>query len=240
MKKEILKQLKSDYERLEIKPSEDLWDRLDQKLDEAPETSLKSSFQWWKYAAVVLLFISAGTVIYFFNYKTKFDYKQTNYMVKKTLEKTVNPTTADLQNQTVISNDQTIEENKEKVVSENPEKKISSDKVLIPQKEKEISVIQVTEHKELLSIFKQPENTTINQVKAENVGIPNSPVIAEIKKSKLNYINPDELLLGREFDKAREKSNKDERKLGVFKFDKVVPNVGNVTVLGVTVYLESK
>ncbi|NML70217.1 hypothetical protein HHL23_10450 [Chryseobacterium sp. RP-3-3] len=239
MKKEILKRLKSDYERLEIKPSDDLWDRLDRKLGETPETSLKPSFQWWKYAAVVLLFISVGTVIYFFNYKTKFDYKQTDYIVKKTLEKTVNPINADLQNQSVISNDQPIKENKEKILSENHEK-ISSGKVLIPQKEKEISVIEVTEHKEQLHIFKQPENTTTNQVKTETVNIPSSPVIAEVKKSKLNYINPDELLLGREFDKAREKSNKDERKLGAFKFDKVVPNVGNVTVLGVTVYLESK
>lgn len=239
MKKEILKQLKSDYERLEIKPSEDLWDRLDQKLDETSETSLKPSFQWWKYAAVVLLFVSAGTVIYFFNYKAKFDYQQTDYIVKKTLEKTVNPINTDLQNQSVISNDQSIKENKEKVVSEN-HKKISSDKVLISKKVKEISVVKVAEHKEQLNSFKQPEITTINQVKTENVDIPNSPVIAEAKKSKLSYINPDELLLGREFDKAREKSNKDERKLGAFKFDKVVPNVGNVTVLGVTVYLESK
>lgn len=240
MKKEILKQLKSDYERLEIKPSDDLWDKLDLKLNERPETSLQSSFQWWKYAAVVLLFISVGSVIYFFNYKTKFNYKETDYMVKKTLKKTVNPTNADLQNQSVISNDQTIKENKEKGVSGNPEK-INSDKVLMPQKQKEISVTQVTEYKEQLNnIFKQPENTTINQVKIENVGIPNSPVIADTKKSTLNYINPDELLLGRDFDKAREQSNKDERKLGAFKFDKVIPNVGNVTVLGVTVYLESK
>jgi hypothetical protein len=240
MKKEILKQLKSDYERLEIKPSEDLWDRLDLRLNERPEMSLKSSFQWWKYAAVVLLFISVGAVIYFFNYKTKFDYKEADYMVKKTLEKTVNPTNTDLQNQSLISNDQTIKENKEKVVSENHEK-INSDKVLVTQKEKEVSVTQVTEYKEQLNnTFKHPENMTINQVKTENIGIPNSPVIADVKKSKLNYINPDELLLGREFDKAREQSNKDERKLGAFKFDKVIPNVGNVTVLGVTVYLESK
>jgi hypothetical protein len=70
--------------------------------------------------------------------------------------------------------------------------------------------------------------------------MPNPPLLAEVKKSKSNYINPDELLLGREFDKARKKASKDERKLGAFKFDNIVPNVGNVTVLGVTVYLESK
>ncbi len=237
MKKEILKQLKSDYERLEIKPSEGLWDRLDEKLDEVSEIPLKPSFQWWKYAAVALLFISAGTFIYFNNYETKFDNKETNYIVKKAIEKTGDPLNTDFQNQSVISNDYSIKGTEEKKVSENHEK-MSSDKILIPQKEKKVSNIQVAEHKEQLNAFKQPENTPVNKIHTENAVISNSPVIAEVKKS--NYINPDELLLGRELDKAREKSSKDERKLGAFKFDKVVPNVGNVTVLGVTVYLESK
>ncbi|MCT2564268.1 hypothetical protein [Chryseobacterium herbae] len=238
MKKEILKQLKSDYERLERRPSEDLWDRLDQKLDETSDAPLKQSFQWWKYAAVILLFISAGTFIYFNNYKTKFDYKETDYAVKKGLEKTVNPINTEFENPPVISKDQPIGENEVKIVNED-HKKDSSDKALLPTKEKKVSETHVTQHKEQNQIVNQPENIFINPGKVENV-TPSHPVIAEVNKSKPNYINPDELLLGREFDKAREKSSKDERKLGVFKFDKVVPNVGNVTVLGVTVYLESK
>lgn len=239
MKKEILKQLKSDYERLERSPSEDLWDRLDQKLDENSDAPLKQSFQWWKYAAVILLFISAGTFIYFNNYKTKFDYKETDYAVKKGLEKTVNPINTDFENPSVISNDPPVEKNEVKIVSED-HKKNTSYKALPPTKEKKIAETQVTQHKEQTHTLKQPENIFVNPGKVENITPSNAPVIAEVNKSKQNYINPDELLLGREFDKAREKASKDERKLGAFKFDKVVPNVGNVTVLGVTVYLESK
>jgi len=239
MKKEILKQLKSDYERLEIKPSEDLWDKLDQKLDNTPDMPLNRSFKWWKYAAAVLLFISAGTFIYYNNYKTKFESKQTDYIVKKTLKKTVNPINAGLEDQTLISNDQPIRENTVKIVNKNLEK-FSSDHALIPKKERRSNDIQIAEHKEGQNIVIQPENNIINNEKAENTVMPNPPLLAEVKKSKSNYINPDELLLGREFDKAREKASKDERKLGAFKFDNIVPNVGNVTVLGVTVYLESK
>ncbi|MDQ0064584.1 hypothetical protein [Chryseobacterium lathyri] len=237
MKKEILKQLKADYEKLKIKPSADLWDRLDQKLDQMPEIPLKRSFQWWKYAAVVLLFISAGTFIYYNNYKAKFDSKQTDYIVKKTLEKTVNPINVDLEDQTLISNDQPVRENAVKIVNNNLEK-FSSDPVLITKKERS-NEIQAAEHKEEQNIV-QPENNIIKNERSTNTIIPNPPLLAEVKKSKSNYINSDELLLGREFDKAREKASKDERKLGAFKFDNIVPNVGNVTVLGVTVYLESK
>lgn len=239
MKKEILKQLKSDYESLERSPSEDLWDRLDQKLDEASDAPLKLSFQWWKYAAVILLFISAGTFIYFNNYKTKFNYKETDYAVKKGLEKTVNPIHTDVENPSVISNDPPVEKNEVKIVNEN-HKKNTSDQVLLPTKENKIAETQIKQDKEQTHTLKQAENIFVNPGKVEN-GIPsNAPVLAEVNKSKPNYINSDELLLGREFDKAREKASKDERKLGAFRFDKVVPNVGNVTVLGVTVYLESK
>lgn len=235
MEKKILKQLKSDYERLEISPSEDLWDRLDQKLDATPEIALKRPFQWWKYAAVVLLMISVGTVIYYNKYHSRFDYKKTDYIVKKTLGKEAHPVNSDLQPPSVISNDEPAGE--PKIVNENHGKN-NPDQVVISQEEKKRPVIQVAEHKEQLDAFNQSGNTIINQGSIEDKSLPNSPVIAQVKKS--NYINPDELLLGRELDKAREKVNKEDRKLGAFKFDKIVPNVGNVTVLGVTVYLESK
>jgi gentisate 1,2-dioxygenase len=64
MKNNTLNNLKSEYEKLEIKPSADLWDRLDHKLDEKPENASKQSSEWWKYAAIILLMVSVGTIIY--------------------------------------------------------------------------------------------------------------------------------------------------------------------------------
>ncbi|MBB6370195.1 hypothetical protein [Chryseobacterium shigense] len=238
MKKEILKQLKSDYEKLEIKPSADLWDRIDQKSEKMPDSVLKPSFQWWKYAAAVLVFISVGTLIYYISYKSKFDYKKTDYMVNQVLKKTVNPVKSDLGNQSVISNEEPvqIQNEKVKIVNENHEK-IKPDASFIPKKEKKQ---EIAGQKEQQVVVNQPENNTIHQAKTEVVNKHELPVLAETQRSKSSYINADELLSGREFEKARIKSEKDNRKFGVIHFDRVTPSVGNVTVLGVTVYLDSK
>jgi len=228
----MLNKLKSDYEELEIKPSPDLWDRLDQKLDKTPEIALKPSFQWWKYAAVVLVLVSLGTIIYFNNYKNSFDHNKTKYIVKKVLEKTDNLTNPDLENQSVISNDGLIEKNEVKVVAEN--QNIKSEQIVVSQEEKRAVQPQISEYTNLIT---QPLNIDAETTKKEN-NIPNTPVMAEAKKS--NYISADELLLGRELNKTLEDSQKDERRFGVFKFNKPRPNVDNVTVLGVAVYIDSK
>ncbi|UWX61680.1 hypothetical protein N0B40_05215 [Chryseobacterium oranimense] len=237
MKKEILKQLKSDYERLEIKPSADLWDRIDQNPEKTPETESKTSFQWWKYAAAVLVLISVGTLIYYNRSGNEFNYKKTHYIVKQALEETTNPVKANPQNQSVISNEEPIP----KVVKiVNEEFKTNSQEVLIPKKEKKVSAPQSSEYKEQQIVVNQPENKTIDQVKTENITNPIPPVVAEAQRPKSSYIDADELLQGREFDKNRAKADKDDHKFGVIRFNKVVPTVGNVTVLGVTVYLDSK
>ncbi|WP_306620148.1 hypothetical protein [Chryseobacterium ginsenosidimutans] len=224
----MLNKLKSDYEELEIKPSLGLWDKLDQKLDGTPEIVTKTSFQWWKYAAVVLLLISVGTFIYFNINKNSFNYKKTDHIVKKDLPNTVNPINPEFETQPDISNDERIEENEVKVVVKN--QNVNSEKVFVPTNEKEIIQPQIPEFKTPQIAIKQPENIEDNN--------PNLPIIAEVRKSKPSYINSNELLLGREFDKARENTYKNDVKFGIFNFDK--PKIDNVTVLGVTVYIDSK
>ena len=76
-----------------------------------------------------------------------------------------------------------------------------------------------------------------DKIKSENIIFS---AIAEAKKTKSGYINADELLMGREFDKTREETKKDDRKFGVFNINKVFQKVDNVTVLGVTVYTDTK
>jgi len=237
MKKEILKQLKSDYERLEIKPSADLWDRIDQNPEKTSERVSKTSFQWWKYAAAVLVLISVGTLIYYNRSGNEFNYKETDYIVKQVLEETTNPVNSAAGNQPVILNQEPVQE-VVKIVNED-HKPINSEEVLTLQKEKKVAALQSSEHKEQI-VVNQSENKTNDQVKTEDVTNPNPPVIAEAQRPKSSYINANELLQGREFDKNRAKAEKDDHKFGVIRFNKVVPTVGNVTVLGVTVYLDSK
>ncbi|MDR6404370.1 MULTISPECIES: hypothetical protein [Chryseobacterium] len=235
MKNNMLNKLKSDYEELEIKPSPGLWDRLDQKLDQTPEIALKPSFQWWKYAAVVLVLVSLGTIIYFNNYKNSFDHNKTDYIAKKVLEKTANPINLDTDNQSVIPNNNPIVKNDVKTVAEN--QKINSDQVFVSKEEKGMVQPQISEFKNQPTTIGQPLNNNAEPTKTEN-NILNTPVMAEIKKS--SYISADELLLGRELHKTNENFQKDVRKFGIFRFNKPHANVDNVTVLGVAVYIDSK
>lgn len=237
MKKEILKQLKSDYERLEIKPSADLWAKLDQELDGNPETAVKPSFQWWKYAAVALLLISAGTFIFYSSRESKPNHK-TDYIVKKTLEQVAKPVNSDTQDLPVHPNEEPVQENEIKIVSKSHEK-VNSQEVLTPAKKVKPQSIETIEYKEPQIAVKQPEKITQTPEKTE-ISTANLPVIAEVKQTKTSYISTDDLLLGNEYDKNRAKAAKNDKKVGTFNFDRMVPNVGNVTVLGVTVYIDSK
>ncbi|WP_080779392.1 hypothetical protein [Chryseobacterium phocaeense] len=239
MRKEILKQLKSDYEKLEIKPSADLWDRMEREMGDEPAVSLKKPFQWWGYAAAVLLvLLSVGTVLYY-NLRTETDHKKTDYIVKEKSRKKVNPVNSDLFVQPVISDEKAPHKNEIKIAAEYSKKIVIPEKVLTPGKEIQVNETVIPEQKEQQIAGHHTEEIRTVQ---ENKGINHSDlaVMAEANRPKSNYINPDELLLGRELDKTRERSNREDRKYGVIKLHKIVPDVGNVTVLGVTVYLDPK
>jgi len=231
MERKILKQLKTDYEELEIKPSADLWDQIDAALEKETESSSKVpfSYDWWKYAAVVLLLISLGTIIY---YNRDFDSKKTDYIVKKNLEKEG----LKIKNNSEIipQEENTIIETAPKIVKENGHKvKQNKNKVLIQQKE--TYQPHISEPTEPKIVINQPETQINKQEKIEN---KINPVISDTKK--ISYVSANDLLLGNELDKSREKANENTKNFGVIHIGKVVPKFGNVTVLGVTVYVEPK
>ncbi len=229
----MLNKLKSNYEELEIKPSIDLWSRLEQRLEENPVTISKKTFEWWKYAAVIVFLISMGTVFYF-NSGNDSGNEKVNYIVKKSLEITVNPNNPDLKYQTAYPKSAPTGKSDKELAIKN--EKENFDKILVPEKENttiknEVSVVEIQQ-----IAVKQPEKLDIQPAGIEN----HVPVIAEVKKTKPTYINSNELLLGREFDKTSRNPYKNDVKIGIFNFDKPAPNVENVTVLGVTVYVDSK
>lgn len=231
----MLNKLKSGYEELEIKPSSELWSKLEQKLEEKPEIISEKPFEWWKYAAVVLLFISLGAIFYFNSLSNNFNYKETDYAVRKVLHKTVNPINPEFQNRMGVKEIDLTESNKKVVVQH---QKISTDPVLLHESDDKITITKSLDIKTQNVTVSQDEKMTIKPPKIEN----QIPVIAEVevKKTRPTYINSSELLLGREFDKASGNYDKKDIKIGILNFDKPVPDVENVTVLGVTVYVESK
>ncbi|KNB60316.1 hypothetical protein [Chryseobacterium sp. Hurlbut01] len=231
MDKKILKQLKSDYEEREIKPSANLWDQIDAALEKESATPQKSSFpsNWWKYAAVVLLIISLGTFMY---YNDGFNTEKTDYIVKQNLKEEV----LEKENYSKIipTEEKTEEEISQEIVKETEHKvKQNSNEDLVPQKE--AIQPQFSEHTESIIVINQAETSIFHQEETEN------KITSKISDTKkISYVTANDLLLGNELDKSREKANKDTRKFGVIHRDKMFPKFNNVVVLGTTVYIDPR
>ncbi|WP_027381563.1 hypothetical protein [Chryseobacterium daeguense] len=230
MKKEILNQLKSDYDKLEIKPSADLWDRMELELNNKPVLSSKKSFEWMKYAAVVLLLISFGAVFYFSS-NENFDKKNAIAVNKTGAIKNIKKTVRKIE---IINSNINQPENNT----------ISSTEISEEKRERKIEIIQyhplqvtinqliMNEEEKVAEINKNPE---IQEVITQHT---EKPAITEKKRS--SYIKADDLLLGREFEKTREESRNHGRSFGVLDMDKIkIKSPNSFKILGMTVFSDS-
>ncbi|CAD0218834.1 hypothetical protein KYG33_04805 [Chryseobacterium sp. D764] len=231
MKKEILKQLKSDYEKLEIKPSADLWGRIeqiDQREEKSADISFKKAFQRWKYAAVLVLLVSVGVLLYFNrNHPANTDNPIVHTeLPKKDIKTPLTGQKIDAA-QNIITENNTSQE-KLKVIPDIPR--------VYQQKE--------TLQKEGLSMGKEEQIIVADyEIKApvldkNIIPIADKPALVENKKTE--YINADELLQGREFQKKREENRTDIRKFGALDMTKIkVKSPNSLKIFGVTVYTDS-
>ena len=228
MDKKILKQLKSDYEELELKPSADLWSKIEAGIDEGVNVDQKPTFQWWKYAAVVLLLISFGTYFYFEN--------QANH--KKILTK---GSSKDKVEKVNIINEESYHKSENLVVK--TIQNVDSKANLINKEEKPNQLISANQ--ENISEKNLPEEKIKQDETVEN------PIIKEIdhlpiqkqtvaERKKVNYTNAEQLLLGRELDKTREENQNEQRKFGVLDIGKIkIKSPNSFKILGFTVYSDS-
>ncbi|MBD3903946.1 hypothetical protein NAL32_04230 [Chryseobacterium sp. Ch-15] len=223
MDKNIRKQLKTDYENLEINPSENLWEQIELGLDSNPKTAQKPLFQWWKYAAVIIFLLSFGTLFYynsdqFSASKETIVSQETQYnrpKAKKTV-KSIIPT-ENVEN--LVSSEIIIKNNQKIFVSE----KLTVESRLpetLAVNEKENRVIEVS------SVLAEKFETPVMK-----------PIIAERKKA--SYINAEDLLLGRELDKTRVEIKK-HRQFGVLDAAKLkFKRPSSLQVFGVHVFADS-
>lgn len=241
MKKEILKQLKSDYEGLEIKPSADLWDRIDQEMDTTHDLGSETSFQWWKYAAVVLFLISTGIFVYF---NVNHDEKQ------HTITKTKSGQKKELNLKEALQEKK--EENRETVsnlaVNKIPEKnnleKNGTIITLIDHQKTPVSSqnIKKTQHANTVDPTAQiasdhPKTKTPDIIKPEEIVTDNFQlaVIAEKPEEKNGkYIQASDLLAGREYEKTREGKHKGSYVR--IDLSKLKPHFSKAVTLGVTIH----
>lgn len=223
MDKNIRKQLKTDYEDLEIKPSKNLWEQIEFGLDNDSETVQKPSFQWWKYAAVIVLLLSFGTLFYynsnqFSGSKETIVSQETQYnrpQAKKTVESII--PTENVEN--LVSSE---------IIIKNNQKIFGSEKLTVESRLPETLAVTEKENKviEVPSVLAEKFETPVMK-----------PVIAERKKA--SYINAEDLLLGRELDKTRVEI-KNHRQFGVLDASKLkFKRPSSLQVFGVHVFADS-
>lgn len=230
MKKEILKQVRSDYEKLEIKPSADLWDRMEAELNKVPASGIKKPFQGWKYAVAILLLISFGALFYFNSNKTE------DKAVMATAEKP-NAVAESQPTDEIINTNQT-QHAEVAVLKENKSDKIRTDKEISAVSEDHLipNVPQLAKEEIII------KNTVIT-VPTINTTVTNSPIEKPIiaARNKANYIKADELLLGREFDRTREENRGEQGKFGVLDATKIkFKSPNSLKILGVTVFSDQE
>jgi hypothetical protein len=224
MDENIQKQLKTDYEDLEIKPSANLWEQIELGLDNNSEMGQKDSFQWWKYAAVIVLFITVGSLIYFNSDKpldakraTAHEISSDNNVKQAEKFEIIIPSKDKIQNS---------------VANLEKKQKVSSEKAY----EKSIKFTQPTE---IANFTKKPaEIRIVENILLQNPETSNlKPSIAESKKS--SYINAEDLLLGRELDKTRVEI-KNHRQFGILDASKLkFKRPSSLQVFGVHVFADS-
>lgn len=217
MDKKIRKQLKTDYEDLEIKPSANVWEQIELGLDNDSETVQKPSFQWWKYAAVIVLLLSFGTLFYY-NSDQFFKPKET-IAVKKPIENKSEPK----------ENIESVADNKTEELNNTSEIVIKSEKA--QKKQSEILVYTQSEVlKETPKIVNtEPQISLKPEIEISNKPeqqIPESPQLATIqpvvKANKVKYVTANDLIFQRKYS-TEKKGNAQEngKRLGIITINRI-------------------
>ncbi|MDG4653703.1 hypothetical protein [Chryseobacterium arthrosphaerae] len=223
MKKELLKQLKSDYEALEIKPSSDLWDRIEQGSPESPVVRPGKRFQWLRYAAVLILLFSVSMLLYF--NKTGQDSKTDKIVQRNPVKKSIETDGNSLPVPTIKIKE--VKKSQDNNFTRTVASKPSESGYIWKKKEPELI------EKEHIILKHQEINAPVPERNLNT--LPDQKNIA-----KTDYIKADELLLGREFDKKREENRTDIRKFGALDMTKIkIKSPNTLKILGVTVYSDS-
>lgn len=220
MKKNILTQLKSEYEELEIKPSAGLWDKIETGLEKDDLPQSKQSFHWFWYAAAVIVMVSTCCWVYFFDGHSLPQSKV--YITQETSQDSV------LNNNWIP-----IKTIQEKNIDDNIRPEIAQKNTKISS---DLEKIHDEKYPDLF-IAAEPEKMPEVKIIVDEK-IQATPKITVSEYKKIVYITSDDLLLGHELDKTREENYNDQRKFGVIDKSKIKgPN--SLKILGFTIYSDS-
>ncbi|MCD1117043.1 hypothetical protein [Chryseobacterium turcicum] len=224
MDKNILKQLKTDYEDLEIKPSVNLWNQIESRIEGTEKEAEKPLFHWWKYAAVLVLLISVGGLFYF-NSNENLRPKEliATHSTSNNASKSVNISNEAIVLSENITQKTSTEFRENKNESHTPENRIA-------EKKESAQYSIITE--------KGSEIVEIPKVSIEKIeSTITKPRMVESKKT--SYISADDLLLGREFDRTRGEASSNKQ-FGVLDASNLkIKQLHSLRIFGMKVFSDS-
>lgn len=220
-----MQNLKSKYEQKEMRVSDGLWDRLEEKLDQVPAKEEKPKIVWLRYAAVVLLMIGLGGSFLMINNKS--DINENQEFANQNRNKNPNLIEQSENNEVEKLNPINNNSDNQKLAVENvkdfstplrmAEKVGKDDKILISNK-------QILIKKEDISIIKPEEKLAQNEIQKP--------------KERPKYITSSDLLFGVEIDKAKSETPKSAMGINTpkVKNDSDFPNPKRIKLFGITLY----
>ncbi|MDC8104183.1 hypothetical protein ACNFU2_04850 [Chryseobacterium sp. PTM-20240506] len=249
MKNKMLNKLKSGYEEMEIKPSHDLWNKIEAGLDEADisveNLPVSSPYKWWKYAAIILFLLSSGILVYF-----NIDRTKTAHIIAhdKSNEKTE---TLDNKPELAFRNEHL---DHSAISSDIVDRSIATNG---KEKERVDSITSNRDHNRAITKDIKVSNYEADhdlhpiasgvQIKPVDLVIPEEEKISENKLGTVNqktekktakYIEASDLLVGREYDKIQ--GNLEKGPYIRIELDKLKPHLSKAAVtLGVTVHTKT-
>lgn len=217
-----MQNLKSKYEQKEMKASDGLWDRLEEKLDQVPAKEKKPKMVWWRFVAVIILIVNFGAISWMTDIKNKVkenpEFEFRTDQISSVRQHSEN--TGEIQKSIPIKNSETEDqklafENISENQSVNKEQSISNQ---IPQKENIIK-------KEEPQIVSKPEE----QLAQTDVQKP---------REKVKYVSSSDLLFGVEIDKAKTETPKSAMGINTpkIKSEPDFPNPKRIKLFGITLY----
>jgi len=226
-----MQNLKSKYEQKEMRVSDGLWDRLEQKLDQAPAKEQKIKMIWVRYAAAVLLMIGLGGSFLMINNKSNINENQE--FVNRTNNQNIVPTTVEQSEnddaEKIIPTKNNSETDNQKLAVENS-KGSSTPLRMTNSIKKENQITNPISEKELIVKKEEPQTISQSEEKlAQN----------EIQKPRVKYVSSSDLLFGVEIDKAKAETPKSAMGINTLKpknNDSDFPNPKRIKLFGITLY----
>ena len=227
-----MQNLKSKYEQKEMKVTDGLWHRLEEKLDQAPAKEKKPKVIWWRFVAVILLMIGLGGSFLMINNKSNISENQ------EFASQTNN------QNIALTTIEQSENDDVEKLIPTKNSSKTNYQKLAVENLKDSSTPFRITnsikKENQITNSIPQKENI-IKKEEPQIVSKPEEKLAqTDIQKprEKVKYVSSSDLLFGVEIDKAKTETPKSAMGINTpkIKSEPDFPNPKRIKLFGITLY----